>query len=238
MHLRRPSLAAIAATTSMLFVAGGAGAITQAASAHPQGQTATVKVKVGPRGPRGPRGFRGLMGLRGPAGPAGPLGPAGPAGPAGPKGDTGPAGPQGPAGIPGPAGGAGNTNTTEFHYGAVPNSPSQTVAHLDGMDLNASCSAAGRITLIAQATNVAPGVLTVREGLGFSIITRFGTANTTFEILMSPLSSAANRADTHINYLSNAGHVTTVSMGATDAADGPNGLGSSVCAMFGTASSF
>ena len=78
----------------------------------------------------------------------------------------------------------------------------------------------------------------MREGLAFSIITRFGLANTTFETLMSPLSSAANRASTELQYISNAGKVTTLQVGATDAADGPNGLGSSVCAMFGTAITF
>jgi len=156
-------------------------------------------------------------------------GPAGPVGPAGPAGATGPAGPVGPAG---------DSHVTEFHFGAVPSTPSTTVAHLDGLDLNASCTAAGRINLIAQATDNSPGVLTVREGLAFSIITRFGTANTTFEVLMSPLSSAANRADTEVRYISNVGQVTTVSVGATDAADGPNGLGTSVCAMFGTAATF
>ena len=189
--------------------------------------------KAGKTGPRGPRGFPGLIGPVGPAGPAGPLGPAGPAGPGGP------AGPQGPVGPPGPAGGAGNTNTTEFHYEAVPNSASLTVAHLNGMDLNASCGPTGRITVLAQATQVAPGVLNVREGFGaFEIITRFGLANTTFSTLLSPGSTPNNRADVHINYISNTRQVTTLSFGATDSQDGANGLGNAVCAMYGTATSF
>ena len=149
-----------------------------ASSAVASPQLANGTQHVGKVGPRGPKGARGPIGKTGPAGPAGPVGPAGPAGaqgltgalgPVGPAGPIGPAGPQGPAGPAGPAGGAGNTNTTEFHYGAVPSSPRQTVAMLDGMTLNASCSAAGRLTLIAQATQVAPGVLTVREGLAFEI---------------------------------------------------------------------
>lgn len=206
-------------------------AFASVATAMPVGNAHAAKA-----GPRGPRGFQGLPGPVGPAGPAGPLGPQGPAGGLGP---VGPAGPQGPVGPPGPAGGAGNTNTTEFHYEAVPNSASQTVAHLDGMDLNASCNAFGRITVLAQATQVAPGVLNTRLGFGsFNIVTRFGLANTTFEFLLSPLSNQNNRADVHINYISNTRHVTVVSFGATDSQDGANGLGSAVCAMYGTATSF
>ena len=209
-----------------LAVMLGVGAATAAAS--PVGGAAKVHVIRGPRGPRGPRGFPGPAGPAGPMGAMGLTGATGPAGPAGPAGATGPIGPAGPGG----------NNAEEFHFGAVPSTPSTTVATLDGLNLNASCSALGRLTLIAQATDVAPGVLTVREGLAFSIITRFGVANTTFEVLMSPLSSAANRASTQVNYISNAGKVTTIQVGATDAADGPNGLGSSVCAMFGTAITF
>lgn len=216
------------------------------ASAQTSTQTAAqsitkAHVANGLRGPRGPRGFRGPRGPAGPAGPAGATGATGAAGPAGPTGLTGPAGPMGQQGIPGPAGpagGSGNNAVSEFHFAGVPSTPSTTVATLDGLTLNASCSALGRLTLIAQATDVAPGVLTVREGLAFSIITRFGTANTTFEVLIGPGSSAANRADTEVRYISNAGKVTTISIGATDAADGPNGLGSAVCAMFGNAISF
>jgi hypothetical protein len=120
----------------------------------------------------------------------------------------------------------------------VPSTPSTTISTLDGLTLNASCSAFGRLTLIAQATDVAPGVLTVREGPISEIITRFGTANTTFSILVSPFSNAANRADLEIRYISNTGKVTTVSAGSTDAADGANGLGNAVCAVFGNAISF
>lgn len=227
MKLVKRAPIALALVASFCLIGAGV------ASAMPEGNAHAAKVVV-KKGPRGPRGFPGLPGPVGPAGPAGPLGPAGPAGPVGP---AGPAGPQGPAGPPGSSTTSGGA-VTEFHFGGVPSTPSTTVASLDGLTLNASCSALGRLTLIAQATDVAPGVLTVREGLAFSIITRFGTANTTFEVLMSPLSSAANRADTEVRYISNAGKVTTISVGATDAADGPNGLGSSVCAMFGTAITF
>jgi hypothetical protein len=217
------------ATATAVLVGGSA-----IAQAMPVGQTSKVHVVRGKTGPRGPRGFPGPIGPVGPAGPAGPLGPVGPAGATGSQGIPGPQGPAGPPGSSTTSGGA----VTEFHFGGVPSTPSTTIATLDGLTLNASCSALGRLNLIAQATDVAPGVLTVREGLAFSIITRFGTANTTFEILMSPLSSAANRADTEVRYISNAGKVTTISVGATDAADGPNGLGSSVCAIFGTAITF
>ena len=213
-----------------MMVSGSAAAV-----AMPQGgQASAHAAKAGPRGPRGfpgpagPQGPQGVQGFPGLIGPVGPAGPAGPVGPAGPQGDPGPIGPAGPGG----------NNAEEFHFAAVPNTPSTTVAHLDGLNLNASCSAFGRLTLIAQATDVAPGVLTVREGLAFSIITRFGLANTTFEILMSPVSSAGNRASTEVNYISNAGKVTTIQVGATDSADGANGLGSAVCAMFGTAITF
>jgi hypothetical protein len=220
---------ALALVASFCLIGGAAIAGAQPNQAH------VAKV-----GPRGPRGFRGPVGPRGPAGatgPAGAIGAMGLPGATGPAGPIGPAGPQGDPGPQGPAGPGGN-NAEEFHFAAVPSTPSTTVAHLDGLDLNASCSAGGRITLLAQATDVAPGVLTVREGLAFSIITRFGLANTTFETLMSPLSSAANRASTELQYISNAGKVTTLQVGATDAADGANGLGSAVCAMFGTAITF
>jgi Collagen triple helix repeat (20 copies) len=211
-----------------------------AASAMPAGGGYAAHPAKVVKGPRGPRGFPGPAGPVGPAGPAGPMGLQGligPAGPAGAVGATGPAGPQGDPGPIGPAGPGGN-NAEEFHYAADPSTAESTVAHLDGVDLNASCNAAGRLTLIAQATDVAPGVLDVREGLAFSIITRFGLANTTFEVLMGPTSSAANRASTELEYISNAGHVTTIQVGATDAADGANGLGNAVCSMFGTAITF
>ena len=209
----------VALATAAMLVGGSA---TAQASNHG---------KVGPRGPRG------FIGAIGPIGPVGPSGPMGPLGPQGPKGDTGAQGPQGDPGPIGPAGPGGN-NAMEFHFEGVPNTPTTNVAHLDGLDLNASCGPTGRISLFAQATQVAPGVLTAREGLGFSIITRFGLANTTFEQLMGPLSSAANRADTHVNYISNSRKVTTIQVGATDSADGANGLGNAVCAMFGTAITF
>ena len=188
----------------------------------------------GQRGKQGPRGLRGFPGLIGPAGPVGPIGPVGPVGPAGPV------GPQGPQGVPGPAGPTtpGGGNVSEFTFRGVPSTPSTTIATLDGLTLNASCSALGRLTLLAQATDVAPGILTVREGPASEIITRFGTANTTFSTLVSPLSNAANRADLEIRYISNAGKVTTISAGSSDAADGANGLGNAVCVVFGNSISF
>ena len=233
-HIRIVAVAAVAA-----MVAGISTTVASSSAQTVRGTAHAAKA--------GPRGFRGFKGATGPAGPQGPAGPAGPSGPTGAAGTNGTNGTQGIQGIPGPAGPqgpqgpagpSGSSNVSEFHFAALPSTSSTNVAHLDGLDLNASCSALGRITLIAQATDNSPGVLTVREGLAFSIIPRFGTANTTFEVLMSPLSSAANRADTEVRYISNAGQVTTISIGATDAADGPNGLGSSVCAMFGTAITF
>jgi ribonuclease HI len=48
----------------------------------------------------------------------------------------------------------------------------------------------------------------------------------------------ANRADTAVRYISNAGKVTTISTRATDAADGANGHGQRHGAMFRNAISF
>ena len=217
---------ALALTAPFCLIGAGVASAMPVGDAH----AARVGHEAGPRGPRGFPGLPGrlaLLALPVRSGLSALLAPlvllallaAGPAGPPGPSTTTGGA-------------------ATEFHFGGVPSTPSTTVATLDGLTLNASCSALGRLTLIAQATDVAPGVLTVREGLAFSTITRFGTANTTFEVLMSPLSSAANRGGPEVRYISNAGKVTTISVGATDAADGPNGLGSAVCAMFGTAITF
>lgn len=225
----------VALATAAIMVGGSATAV-----AMPQGGDGNAHAAKVVKGPRGPRGFKGLIGPVGPVGPAGPQGIQGVAGPIGPAGPAGPIGPQGPQGVPGPPGPTtGNGGAvTEFHFSGVPNTPSTTVTTLDGLTLNASCSALGRLTLIAQATDVAPGVLSYREGLLFNIVTRFGTANTTFAVIQSPLSGPSDRASTEINYISNTGHVTTVQYGATDAADGANGLGSSVCAMFGTAITF
>jgi hypothetical protein len=93
------------------------------------------------------------------------------------------------------------------------------------------------VTLIAVATNVAPGILTERDGLNFNITPRFGTANTTAVVLLSPLSSASSRADVTVHYVSNAGQDTTINVAAVDLADGPNGL-SEACVVFGTATTF
>lgn len=218
----------IAAVVAAFTVAG-------VASAQPAGQGAVAHPakagKVGPRGPKGPKGDTG------PAGPAGPMGLQGLTGPAGPAGAVGPAGAQGPQGLPGPAGGAGNTNTTEFTYKADTSGPTTTVTALDGVKLNASCSAAGRLTLTAVATNVAPGVLTERDGINFSIIPRFGTANTTASVLVTPFSSASSRADIEVHYVSNSGQDTSLNLAAVDLADGTNGL-SEACIVFGTATTF
>jgi hypothetical protein len=184
---------------------------------------------TGPRGPRGP------VGPRGPRGPVGPIGPIGPAGAQGIQGIQGLTGATGPAGPPGPAGPG---NATEFHFGAVPATASTTVARLDGLDLDASCDAFGRLTLIAQATDVAPGVLDINQFSDQDIITRFGTSDTTFDILVSPGSGFQDRSDIQLEYISNNGQATTIQIGATDTADGANGLGTSVCAMFGTALTF
>ena len=186
---------------------------------------------AGPQGPAGPAGPMGLMGLIGPAGPAGPAGPLGPQGPKGDPGATGPAGPQGPAGP------SGSSNSKEFTYSADVNTASSTVATEDGVRLIASCSALGRVTLDAVATNQAPGILTERDGLNFQVIPRFGTNNTTGAILLTPLSPASSRADIELHYLSNAGQDTTISVAAVDLADGPNGL-SEACVVFGTATTF
>jgi Collagen triple helix repeat (20 copies) len=210
------------------------------AAAQPVGQTSSAKAhssKTGPRGPKGPAGPKGATGAAGPAGPAGPIGPLGPAGPAGPAGVAGAVGAQGPQGLPGPAGGAGNTNTTEFTYKSDTAGPTTTVTALDGVKLNASCDAAGRLTLIAVATNVAPGILTERDGIAFGIVPRFGTANTTARVLISPVSPASSRADVQVHYVSNAGQDTSLNLAAVDLADGPNGL-SEACVVFGTATTF
>ena len=191
---------------------------------------ASANGKRGPRGPKGPRGLvgpRGLMGPLGPIGPVGPIGPIGPAGPQGPQGDPGPIGPAGPGG----------NNAMQFTFKGDVNTPSTTVATLDGVKLLASCSALGRISLNAVATNVAPGVLTERNGLNFQIVPRFGTANTTAAILLTPLSSASSRADVTVHYVSNAGQSTTINAAAVDLADGPNGLGQA-CIVSGTAMTF
>lgn len=189
--------------------------------------------KAGPRGPRGPRGLtgpRGLLGPIGPVGPAGPAGPLGPVGPQGPQGLTGSTGPQGPAG-------PGGNNAKEFTFKGDVNTASTDVADLDGVKLLASCNGVGRVSLNAVATNVAPGILTERDGTNFQIVPRFGIANTTAALLLTPASSASSRADVQVHYVSNAGQDTTVNVAAVDLADGPNGL-SQACIVFGTAMTF
>jgi hypothetical protein len=136
----------------------------------------------------------------------------------------------------GPAGPGGN-NASQFLFKGDVNTPSTTVATLDGVKLLASCNAVGRISLNAVATNVAPGILTERNGLNFQIITRFGTANTTAAILLTPASSASSRADVTVHYVSNAGQNTTINAAAVDLADGPNGFGQA-CIVEGTAMTF
>ena len=223
-HLPRMGLAVLAAAITALAV----GAV--AVAAQPSHQVTIAKVKVGPRGPRG------LTGPRGPFGPIGPVGPAGPIGPGGPAGPAGPIGPEGPQGPIGPAGPGGN-NAMQFLFKGDVNTPSTTVSTLDGVKLLASCSAAGRVSLNAVATNVAPGILTERNGVNFQIVPRFGTANTTAAILLTPLSSASSRADVTVHYVSSAGQNTTINAAAVDLADGPNGL-ATACIVYGTAMTF
>jgi hypothetical protein len=224
----------IAAIGAALFLAVGATSAYAMPVEHVSTTAHAAGGQRGPKGPKGPAGPRGFQGLPGPAGPAGPAGPIGPAGPAGPAGPVGPQGPAGPPGSSTTSGGA----VTEFHFLGVPNTPSTTVATLDGLTINASCGPLGRLTVLAQATQVAPGVLSYREGLIFNVIPRFGTANTTFATIVNPLSVASERASSEINYLANDGHVTTVQFGSTDSADGANGLGNGVCAVYGTAITF
>ena len=180
---------------------------------------------TGPQGPPGPQGPKGDMGATGATGPAGTGG-----------GATGPAGAQGPQGPPGTPGGG--NNATQFKFLADPSTGVTTVADLDGLDINASCDFLGRLTLIAQATDLAPGVLTIQTGPGTQTITRFGLANTTFAFILNPPSTEGQRSNIDLRYISNKRQVTTASIGATDSQDGANGLGSSVCAAFGTAITF
>ena len=191
------------------------------------GSSVASAAQRGKPGPRGPRGFVGAIG---------PIGPVGPAGPAGPLGPQGPAGPQGPQGPIGPAGPGGN-NAAQFLFKADVNTASTTVATFDGVKLLASCSSLGRVSLNAVALNVAPGILTERNGLNFQIVPRFGVANTTAAILLTPLSSASSRADVTVHYVSNAGQNTTINAAAVDLADGPNGL-SQACIVYGTSMTF
>ena len=125
----------------------------------------------------------------------------------------------------------------QFLFKGDVNTPSTTVSTLDGVKLLASCNAVGRVSLNAVATNVAPGILTERDGINFNIVPRFGTANTTAAILLSPLSSASSRADVTVHYVSNAGQNTTINAAAVDLADGPNGL-ATACIVYGTAMTF
>ena len=136
----------------------------------------------------------------------------------------------------GPAGPGGN-NAKEFTFKGDVNTASTDVADLDGVKLLASCNAVGRVSLNAVATNVAPGILTERDGLGFQIVPRFGTANTTAALLLTPVSSASSRADVMVHYVSNTGQDTTINIAAVDLADGPNGL-TQACIVFGTAMTF
>jgi hypothetical protein len=137
-------------------------------------------------------------------------------------------------GLQGPAG---SNNTSEFTFRGDTSTPSTTITSLDGVKLNASCSAAGRLTLTAVATNVAPGILTERDGFAFSIVPRFGEADTTAAVLVSPLSPASSRADVEVHYVSANGQDTLISLAAVDLADGPNGLGEA-CVVFGNATTF
>jgi len=206
------------------------GGVAQAMPGH---HSASAKhAGKGPRGKTGPRGFLGKPGPQGPVGPAGPMGPPGPKGD---KGDPGAPGLQGPPGQNVPGGGV--SPTKEFTFRGDTSTASTLVTQLDGVKLNADCNALGRVTLIAVATNVAPGVLTERDGNQFQIIPRFGQANTAAAILLTPFSPASSRADVMVHYVSNLGQDTTIDIAAVDLADGPNGLGTA-CVVFGTATTF
>jgi hypothetical protein len=198
--------------------------------------TASANGQRGKPGPRGPRGFVGAIGPIGPVGPAGPAGPLGPQGPQGPQGPKGDQGLPGSTGPQGPAGPGGN-NAKQFTFKGDVNTASTDISDLDGVKLLASCNGLGRVSLNAVATNVAPGILTERDGTNFQIVPRFGTANTTAALLLTPLSSASSRADVTVHYVSNAGQDTTINVAAVDLADGPNGL-SNACIVFGTAMTF
>jgi hypothetical protein len=228
--VRRPIVGLAAAAASVFTVVG-------VASAMPAGGATSAHAAKVVKGPRGPRGFPGPAGPQGPQGVPGAVGPAGPAGPIGLTGLAGPAGPAGATGPAGPAGPAGNTNTSEFTFKGDTSTADTLVSQLDGIKLDATCSAAGRLTLTAVATNVAPGILTERDGINFAIVPRFGESNTTAHVLISPLSSASSRADVTVHYVSNAGQDTTINVAGVDLADGPNGLGQA-CVVFGTATTF
>lgn len=225
----RRFLPSIVTASALFLLTGGVGVAVAQQDGH--GTVHVAKVHRGPRGPRGPAGPRGPVGPQGPQGLQGLIGPIGPAGPAGPGGPAGPAGPQGPAGP------SGSTNVKEFTFRGDTSTPTTQVTALDGVKINADCSALGRVTVTAVATNVAPGVLTERDGIAFGIVPRFGEANTTARVLLSPISPASSRADVQVHYVSNAGQDTTIDMAAVDLADGPNGLGTA-CVVFGTATTF
>jgi hypothetical protein len=191
----------------------------------------SAKSERGPRGPKGAKGDKGANGAQGAQGVAGAAGAAGPAGPMGPAGPQGQIGPAGPAGTPT------STNLREFTFKADENTASTDVVDLDGVKLLASCSAAGRLTLNAVATNVPAGILTERDGFNFQVVPRFGENNTTGVVLVNPLSSASSRADIEVHYVSNSGEDTTISIAAVDLADGPNGVGEA-CVVFGDAATF
>lgn len=180
-----------------------------------------------------PATVKALKGAGGPAGPAGPAGVAGPAGPAGPPGLRGLDGAPGANGI----GSGGTSPVREFTFRGDINTPSTLVTQLDGVKLNADCNAFGRVTLVAVATAVAPGVLTERNGANFTIVPRFGQANTAATVLLTPLSPASSRADVKVHYVSNTGQDTVIDAAVVDLADGPNGLGTA-CVVFGTATTF
>lgn len=219
------ALALIVALTGVGAAVAGTGLINGAkikphtikANAFSAGAVAALKGKVG-------------------ASVAGPMGPAGPAGAAGPPG---PMGLKGLDGAPGAPGGAPGTTfpTKEFTFRGDVSTPSTLVTSLDGVKLNADCNALGRVTLIAVALNVAPGVLTERDGTQFQIVPRFGQANTAAVVLLNPLSPASSRADVKVHYVSNTGQDTVIDVAAVDLADGPNGLGTA-CVVFGTATTF
>ena len=218
--LKRSGLVALA-TMSLLIVSGGS--IASASShrpAWPAWPSAAQSARVA-------RSARLVLSVRW-ARSATRRRPAGPAGPAGPIGPQGPRGPVGPGG----------NNRQQFLFEADVNTASTTVDTFGSVKLLASCSAAGRVSLNAVALNVAPGILTERDGINFQIVPRFGIANTTAAILLTPLSSASSRADVTVHYVSNAGENTTINAAAVDLAlTGPTACRRH-CIVYGTSMTF
>jgi collagen triple helix repeat protein len=275
---KRPSAALIVAAVALFIAAAGGTAYASGLIGHSQLASNSVwhnnigngsvqdnnlsssvlsrlnAKSTGLQGPVGPAGATGPKGDTGPAGAAGPPGAAGATGPAGPKGDVGLAGPQGPVGPAGPAGTAGSEPVSALHFSAQSNTGSTKVASVNGMDLYASCTAAGAINVWAQSTNVTPGTLSFSTSGGpipQRLITQFGTSvpnsatapvgtATVVNIIgtgspnpVAGPTSAAARSAVGLEFISSSGQITTLHFGATDGSDAPaNSLGAT-CVLYG-----